>query len=181
MPVKTIKKNGTDFTVGQKAVYPAYGVGIIERIECKEIAGNFTDFYVMRILDSDMTVMVPVSGVKGVGLRKLIDASKVSKVYEVFKDTNVIIDTTTWNRRQREYNEKLKTGSVFDIAQVIRDLYVLKGRKTLSFGERSVLDRARNLLIKELAIAKSVSEDEIESNILKHFTHLTPPNNAIAK
>lgn len=159
-----------NFEVGQKAVYPAYGVGIIDRVENKEIAGNVLSFYVMRILDSDMTVMIPVAGVKGVGLRKLIPSSQVAKVYEVFKDTDIVIDTTTWNRRQREYNEKLKTGSVFDIAEVMRDLYILKKKKTLSFGERSVLDRARNLLVKELAIAKEVSENEIEAQIQKHFS-----------
>ena len=99
----------------------------------------------------------------------LITPDKVDKVYKIFQKKDVIIDTTTWNRRYREYMEKIKTGSVFEIAEVLRDLYVLKKTKTLSFGERKMLDTARNLLIKELALAKEVPEDEIERRIRKFF------------
>ena len=158
-----------NFEIGDRAVYPAYGVGIIERIDQKEIAGTILEFYVVRIIDSEMTLMVPVNGVENVGLRRLIKASSVNRVYNVFKENDVVIDTTTWNRRQREYNEKIKTGSVFEIAEVMRDLYVLKKTKTLSFGERSMMDKARNLLIKELAIAKEVSEESVEKKIEKYF------------
>ncbi|MFH1018453.1 MAG: CarD family transcriptional regulator [Pseudomonadota bacterium] len=157
------------FKIGDKAVYPAHGVGVIERIENKEISGSLFSFYVLRILDSDMTIMVPTGNVQVVGLRQLITADKVDKVYKIFQKKDVIIDTTTWNRRYREYMEKIKTGSVFEIAEVMRDLYVLKKTKTLSFGERKMLDTARNLLIKELALAKSVPEDEIERRIRKFF------------
>lgn len=159
----------TNFKIGDKAVYPAYGVGQIERIDEKEIAGTIMSFYVVRILDSEMTLMVPVNGVKNVGLRRLIKASQVKRVFDVFKENDVVIDTTTWNRRQREYNEKIKTGSVFEIAEVMRDLYVLKKDKTLSFGERSMMDKARTLLIKELAIAKESDEESIEKKIEKFF------------
>ena len=161
--------NDTNFALGDKAVYPAYGVGVIERIDEREIAGTMMSFYVLRILDSEMTLMVPVNGVKNVGLRRLIKGSQVGRVFDVFKENDVVIDTTTWNRRQREYNEKIKTGSVFEIAEVMRDLYVLKKGKTLSFGERSMMDKARTLLIKELALAKEVEEDVIEKKIEKFF------------
>jgi len=93
----------------------------------------------------------------------------VKEVYKIFQKRDVVIDTTTWNRRYREYMEKIKTGSVFEIAEVMRDLFVLKQTKTLSFGERKMLDTARNLLIKELALAKSVAEEEIERDIRKIF------------
>ncbi len=157
------------FKIGDKAVYPAHGVGVIERIENKEISGSIFSFYVLRILDNDMMIMVPTTNVQNVGLRQLITPDKVDKVYKIFQKKDVIIDTTTWNRRYREYMEKIKTGSVFEIAEVLRDLYVLKKTKTLSFGERKMLDTARNLLIKELALAKEVPEDEIERRIRKFF------------
>ena len=157
------------FKIGDKAVYPAHGVGVIERIENKEIAGSILSFYVLRILDNDMTIMIPTTNMKNVGLRQIIPGGKVKEVYKVFQKRDVVIDTTTWNRRYREYMEKIKTGSVFEIAEVMRDLYVLKGQKTLSFGERKMMDTARNLLIKELALAKSVEEDEIERDIRKIF------------
>jgi CarD family transcriptional regulator len=161
--------NSHKFRVGDKAVYPAHGVGVIERIENKEISGAILSFYVIRILDSDVTVMIPVNNIQTAGLREIIQPEKVNQVYKIFQKKDVIIDTTTWNRRYREYMEKIKTGSVFEIAEVMRDLYVLKKTKTLSFGERKMLDTARNLLIKELALAKSISEDEIERNIKKIF------------
>jgi CarD family transcriptional regulator len=157
------------FRVGDKAVYPAHGVGVIERIENKEISGTVLSFYVLRILDSDMTIMVPTARAPTVGLRRLIGPEKVDKVYKIFQKQDVIIDTTTWNRRYREYMEKIKTGSVFEIAEVMRDLYVLKKTKTLSFGERKMLDTARNLLVKELALAKSTNEDDVEKKIRSYF------------
>lgn len=163
------KNHNKVFRVGDKAVYPAHGVGLIERIENKEISGAILSFYVIRILDSDVTVMIPTTSAKSAGLREIVPPQRVKQVYKIFEKKDVVIDTTTWNRRYREYMEKIKTGSVFEIAEVMRDLYVLKKTKTLSFGERKMLDTARNLLIKELAIAKSVDEDEIENNIKKYF------------
>lgn len=165
----TSSKNSHKFRVGEKAVYPAHGVGVIERIENKEISGSILSFYVIRIIDSDVTVMIPTNNIQTAGLREIIPPQKVNQVFKIFAKKDIVIDTTTWNRRYREYMEKIKTGSVFEIAEVMRDLYVLKKTKTLSFGERKMLDTARNLLIKELALAKSVSEEEIEKSIRKTF------------
>jgi len=155
--------------VGDIAVYPAHGVGQIERVENKEISGTIMTFYVMRILDSDMTVMIPKISLKSAGIREIITTNQVSKVFKIFEDQDVVIDTTTWNRRYREYMEKIKTGSVYEIAEVMRDLYVLKKTKTLSFGERKMLDTARSLLVKELAIAKREKEEKIEKKIHSYF------------
>ena len=166
---KAVKKKKTFFGVGDYAVYPNHGVGMIQSLENKEIAGDVMPFYVMRILDSELTVMIPMEHATTYGLREIIPASQVKAVYKVFEHREVVIDTTTWNRRSREYTEKIKTGSVFEIAEVLRDLYVLKKTKTLSFGERKTMDTSRTLLIKELAFAKSVSEDEIEKDIQKIF------------
>jgi CarD family transcriptional regulator len=95
----------------------------------------------------------------------------VTKVYKILREKKVETDQQTWNRRYREYTEKIKTGSVLQIATVLRDLFVLKGDKELSFGERKMLDTARNLLVKELSIARSHSEEKIMEELRHIFTH----------
>ena len=149
------------FKVGEKVVYPAHGVGVIEGVQTKVISGSERKFYMLRIIDSDMTIMIPTENVQSVGLRRIIGKDMVTKVYKILRDKKVEIDQQTWNRRYREYTEKIKTGSVLEIAKVLRDLFVLKGDKELSFGERKMLDTARNLLVKELAIAKAHTEEKI--------------------
>ncbi len=157
------------FKVGDRAVYPAHGVGVIERIEQRELSGSIMTFYVLRILDSDMMIMIPTDNVESVGLRELIKKDKIPQVYKVLRKKSVSVDTQTWNRRYREYMEKIKTGSVFEIAEVLRDLNLLKKQKTLSFGERRMLDTARTLLVKELALAKGVPEEKIEKDLVSIF------------
>ena len=104
-------------------------------------------------------------------IRRVIGKDMVSKVYKVLREKRVRVDQATWNRRYREYTEKIKTGSVLEIAAVLRDLFMLKGDKELSFGERKMLDTARNLLVKELAIAKSNSEEKIMEELKTIFGH----------
>jgi CarD family transcriptional regulator len=112
-------------------------------------------------VDSEMTIMIPTENVQTVGLRRIIGRDMVTKVYKILREKKVEVDQQTWNRRYREYTEKIKTGSVLEIAKVLRDLFVLKADKELSFGERKMLDTARNLLVKELAIARSFPEEKI--------------------
>ncbi|MBW1722974.1 MAG: CarD family transcriptional regulator [Deltaproteobacteria bacterium] len=157
------------FKIGDLAVYPAHGVGVIEKIETQEISGCSQDFYVMRILDNDMIIMIPTQNVDNVGLRELIGQSEVPKLYSILKKRDVSIDNQTWNRRYREYMEKIKTGSVFEVAEVYRDLLMLKVEKELSFGERKMLDTARNLLVKEISLAKNVKEEQIEKDLDRIF------------
>ena len=157
------------FKIGDKAVYPAHGVGEVMGIENREIMGLSQDVYVLKILDNNMKIMIPTDKVGLVGLREVIPRKKVKDVYKVLKEKGVAIKTQTWNRRYREYMEKIKTGSIFDIAAVLRDLYLLKFDKDLSFGERKMLDTARNLLIKEISIAKNVKEKVVEKELEKIF------------
>jgi CarD family transcriptional regulator len=159
------------FKVGEKVVYPAHGVGVIEGVQTKVISGSQRRFYMLRIIDSDMTIMIPTENVQSVGLRRIIGKDMVAKVYKILRDKKVEIDQQTWNRRYREYTEKIKTGSVLEIAKVLRDLFVLKGDKELSFGERKMLDTARNLLVKELAIAKAHSEEKIMEELRGIFAN----------
>lgn len=150
-----------EFKVGDNAVYPGHGVGEVVAIETKEISGNRCDFYIVQIRDTGMRVMVPKSGVSRVGLRPIISKDEANKVIDILKMTDVKIDNQTWNRRYREYMEKIKTGSVYEIAEVLRDLFLLKVDKELSYGERNMLDTARKLLMKELTLA--VDKDELTS------------------
>jgi CarD family transcriptional regulator len=158
------------FNIGDLAVYPAHGVGVIVKIEAQEISGCQQDFYVMRILDNNMIIMIPTNNVNNVGLRDLIGQTDVSRLYSILKKRDVTIDNQTWNRRYREYMEKIKTGSAFEVAEVYRDLLILKLDKDLSFGERKMLDTARNLLVKEISLARKIDEDQVEKDLDKIFS-----------
>ena len=159
------------FKKGDLAVYPAHGVGIIETIETKEISGFRQDFYIIRILDNNMKIMIPTKNVENVGLREIIGRKEVPKLYSILKKRDVIVDNQTWNRRYRDYMDKIKTGSVFEVAEVYRDLLMLKEDKDLSFGERKMLDTARSLLVKEISLAKKVEEKKIEKDLDKMFAN----------
>jgi CarD family transcriptional regulator len=148
----------THFKVGDHAVYPGHGVGRIDKIEVKEILNSKHEFYSVVILETGMKVMIPAANIKSVGLRPLISKEEAINVVSILKDKNVKIDTQTWNRRYREYMDKIKTGSVVEIAQVLRDLYVLKVDKDLSAGEKKMLETAKSLLLKELNLAPDVKD-----------------------
>ena len=157
------------FKVGDKAVYPAQGVAEVVSIEEKDIAGNRQKFYVLRILDTDRKIMVPVCNARNVGLRPPISETEIREIFEILREKTVAFDNQTWNRRYRGFMDKIKTGSVFDVAEVMRDLYRLKAAKSLSFGERRMLETARALIVKEIAIARRKTEEKIQAEIEKIF------------
>ncbi len=160
------------FKVGDNAVYPGHGVGRVTAIETKEILGNKQTFYSVLILETGMKIMIPRDNVVSVGLRPIISKEEANTVLNILKEKDVKIDNQTWNRRYREYMEKIKTGSVFEIAEVLRDLFLLKADKELSFGERKMLDSARTLLLKELSLATS-QEDLFKEDEMKHIFGMT--------
>ncbi len=153
------------FQIGQLAVYPAHGVGVIESVQERVVSGNVQQFYIMRLLDNDMIIMIPMSNARNIGLRDIIDETSVPEVYEILSLRPSRINTQTWNRRYRDYMDKIKTGSPFRVAEVLRDLTLLKTEKDLSFGERKMLDTAKNLLVKELSLVNDKQEDEIEAQL----------------
>ncbi len=158
------------FNVGDMAVYPAHGVGIIESIEMRNVMGSEQAFYVMKILGNNATIMIPRNGAEFVGLREVISEEEIPVVYQILKEKNVAVDKQTWNKRYKEYWEKIKTGSVYEIAGVLRDLFTLKVDKDLSFGERKMMDTAKSLLIREISIASDCDEAEVEANLKVIFT-----------
>jgi CarD family transcriptional regulator len=153
------------FKTGELAVYPAHGVGVIESIERREFNGEKQNFYIMRIIDTDMVIMIPTHNAQSVGVRNIINKKDIPRVLDILKDRSIEIATQTWNKRYREYMDKIKTGSVFEVAAVLRDLYILKDEKPLSFGEKKMLDTAMNLLVKELSIARNVKEGTVRQDI----------------
>ena len=165
------KTKSRRFHIGDLAVYPAHGVGRIESIETRVVNGEEHDFYIMKVIENGMVIMIPTWNVESVGLRDVINANEIPKIIEVMKARpELSIDNQTWNRRYREYMEKIKTGSLFEVAEVYRDLSLLRLNKDLSFGERKLYDTAQNLLVKELSTARDTDEKTIATEIESLFT-----------
>ncbi len=158
-----------NFRIGDKAVYPAQGVTEVTGIETRDICGNQEMFYVLRVLDSEKKIMVPVSKVGSVGLREVMSAGEARRVYSVLQDRDRPVDTQTWNRRFRKYVEKIKSGAVADVAEVLRDLSLARHEKPLSCREREMLELARRLLVKELSLAENSDEEKVEGKLTDIF------------
>lgn len=157
------------FKIGDMAVYPTQGVGVVEDIEVREYSGHSQEFYILRIVDSDMKIMIPVSNVSNVGLRRLIDQQRISGVFDALAEPFIGGKIASWSRRQREYNDKLKTGDLLEVAQVLRDLYQIGSGKELSYGEKKVLEHARKLLVTEVALAEGAKEAQVTQRLENIF------------
>lgn len=159
------------FKVGKKAVYPAHGVVLVRSVESKEICGTKKDFYILKVVDSDVTVMVPIDNAESVGLRPVITKRQITRIYNILKskdkNTGQHNGNQSWNKRYREYSDKLKSGDIFEVANVLRDINLLQKDKDLSFGEKRIMDSARTLLVKEISIAKDLAEDSVTEEIDK--------------
>jgi CarD family transcriptional regulator len=159
-----------DFQVGDLAVYPAHGVGMIEAVESRVVNGEKHDFYILKVLENNMVIMIPTRNVAQVGLRDVIDEAEIPKIYEVMQSKrDGLAESQTWNRRYREYMDKIKTGSLYDVAEVFRDLSLLKLTKDLSFGERKLYDTAQVLLVRELSTARDTDDKTIISELESFF------------
>lgn len=158
------------FTEGDMAVYPAHGVGVIKAVETKRIGGIDQSFYILEILDNSMRIMIPTASSENVGLRAIVGKNEVRHVLDILADRTVELGTQTWNRRYRDYMEKIKTGSVHEVAIVLRDLFLLSVDKDLSYGERKMLDTAKNLIVKELSLAQDTEEASVSKTIEAIFS-----------
>ncbi|HHY24854.1 MAG TPA: CarD family transcriptional regulator [Clostridiaceae bacterium] len=152
------------FEVGDKIVYPMHGAGVIESIEEREILGQKQNYYIVRMPIGDMKVMIPIDNVEDIGIREIIGVQEVEKVIETLKEQNTIV-TNNWNKRYRENMGKIKTGDIFEVAEVVKTLMVRDKEKGLSTGEKKMLNNAKQILISELVLAKGVDHSEIESAI----------------
>lgn len=158
------------FKVGDKAVHPAHGVGEVVAVEDREFGGKLSHCYVLQIAPTGLKVMVPMEAAARVGLRPVMKKKEAQEIIEILRAPEVAVDLQPWNRRFRAYTEMLKSGLPSEIAKVLRDMYRLKFDKDLSFGERRLLDQARNLLVQELALAKKVETASIEGEIQAIFS-----------
>ena len=120
-------------------------------------------FYIIKVISNGMKIMVPVESKDGI--RGLIPSSEINGVFELLKDQNVKVDMSTWNRRHREYTLKVKTGSLIEIADVLRQLLLLKATKKLSFGERKMLDQCKDLIVKEISLSSGSPENDVNQKI----------------
>lgn len=147
------------FNIGDKVVYPMHGAGVIESIEEKEILGERQQYYIMRMPIGDMKVMVPLKNVENIGLREVIDDNTVELVLQRMRQEEDD-DSTNWNRRFRANLDKMKTGNIYDVAEVVRSLMRRDGEKGLSTGERKMLDNAKQILISEFVLARDMEEEQ---------------------
>ncbi len=159
------------FKIGDYAVCPGHGVGQVCDIQEKSTGISTSQFYILKILSNGMTVMVPTNSKDGI--RALVPTSEIDEVYSLLSNHEVEVDNSTWNRRYREYMLKIKTGSLKEIAEVLRALFLLKKIKNLSFGEKKMLDQCKDLIAQEISLANSQEKNEVKTKIDSHFSSLT--------
>jgi CarD family transcriptional regulator len=157
------------FNIGDKIVYPMHGAGIIESIEEREILGERKSYYVMKMPIGDMKVMIPINNVEGIGIRDVIGLQEADKVFNSFSQ-KCTEQTTNWNKRYRENMTKIKSGNVFEVADVVKSLILREKSKGLSTGERKMLNSAKQILISELVLAKNMNPVDVEDLINTRIT-----------
>ena len=154
------------FNVGDSVVYPMHGAGVIESIEDRQVLGETRSYYIIRISRGKMQVMVPVDGSDKVGLRAIVKPDELNEVYEVLKAESTPMDDN-WNRRNRENMDKLKTGNLPLVAEVIRNLVRVDRVKKLSTGEKKMLSNSKLILASEMEVSLGISEEEALTKIEK--------------
>lgn len=152
------------FNIGDKIVYPMHGAGIIEEIEEKEILGEKRKYYIMKMPIGDMKVMIPVDNVEEIGIREVINQEELDEVLTILQGDKTKMPQN-WNRRYRVNMEKIKSGDIFEIAAVVRNLMLRDEEKGLSTGERKMLNSAKQMLISEIVLVSDADEERIETLI----------------
>ena len=150
------------FKIGDKVVYPMHGAGIIEAIEEKEVLGTKRKYYIMRMPIGNMKVMVPLDNVQQVGLRSVVGIEDIEAVMGLLRQQDTEM-STNWNHRYRANMEKIKSGDIFEVAEVVRNLLHRDKDKGLSTGERKMLENARQILVSEMVLAQDKEEEQVES------------------
>ncbi len=157
------------FHIGDKVVYPNHGVGIIEQISSRTIGATVEKFYLLKIAASSLKVMIPFHNVGSVGMRPVVRNGEVQKIVD-YLSTGECISAADWKDRFKENSERMRTGSLSDVAAVLKSLLILNQAKSLSFREKKMLERARYLLVSEMAISRNCEETIIEQALTKALT-----------
>ncbi|MFH1572646.1 MAG: CarD family transcriptional regulator [Acidobacteriota bacterium] len=153
-----------EFRIGEKVVYPNHGVGIIEEVTSRSVNGMPEEFYMLRIHANGSLVMVPTTNVDNVGLRRIIKRSQVDGIFKLLRK-DFYEPEADWKDRYKEHCDKMRTGSIFEVVEVLKNLVYLSHKKSLSFREKRMLDRAKQLIVTEIATVRGVSEQTVEDNI----------------
>lgn len=156
------------YNIGDKVVYPMHGAGIIESIEEKEILGKRQKYYIMKMPIGDMKVMIPLDSIKDIGIREIINSQEAEKVMKIFKGEKTEM-CSNWNKRYRENMVKIKSGNIYEVAHVVKNLMHRDKEKGLSTGERKMLNNAKQILVSELVLAKDMEQSEVEHMIDNMF------------
>ncbi len=154
------------FHIGDKVVYPNHGVGIIEQISSRTFGTTVEKFYLLKIKSSSLKVMVPFHNVNSVGLRRVVKNGEIQKILDFLTEGDCA-NSTDWKDRFKENSEKMRTGSLLEVAAVLKSLLLLNQSKPLSFREKKMLERARYLLVSELAMAKNLEETAVEDMLTR--------------
>ncbi|HOA82276.1 MAG TPA: CarD family transcriptional regulator [Defluviitaleaceae bacterium] len=158
------------YNVGDKIVYPMHGAGVIESIEEKEILGNRQNYYVVKIPIGEMRVLIPTENVNNIGIREIISEKDAEKVFKMLGSKSEI-DTGNWNKRYRENMDKIKSGNIYEVVEVVNALMQRDKEKGLSTGEKKMLSSAKQILISELVLVKNMDPFEIENMIDGFLNH----------
>lgn len=159
------------FSIGDTAVYPSHGVADVVNVETKSIGGQELQLYHLAVRSSGLKIIVPIDKAEGNGMRHLANDKDIEQVFDLLRDQDIPTDKQTWNRRHRGFMDKIRTGSIFEVAEVYRDLCVLRKEKQLSDGERNMLYNARDLLVRELAVARDKNEEAVAEELDSMFKH----------
>jgi CarD family transcriptional regulator len=154
------------FQIGDKVVYPNHGVGVIEQISSRTIGASVERFYLLKIKASNLKVMVPFQNIDSVGLRRVVRNGEIQKILDFLTDGKCE-NNSDWKYRFKENSDRMRTGSLLEVAGVLKSLLLLNQTKPLSFREKKMLERARYLLVSELAMAKNTAENDIEDLLSK--------------
>jgi len=153
-----------DFRIGERVVYPNHGIGVIEEVSSKSVNGSSEEFYMLRIHANSSVVMVPTANVKSVGLRRIMKKNEVEVLFKLLKEDFLEPDTD-WKGRFKDHSDKMRTGSILNVAEVLKNLVYLSYKKSLSFREKRMMDRARQLIISEVAMVRGLNEKSVEEQI----------------
>jgi len=160
------------FEVGDKVVYPLQGVGEVLAIEAKIILGAEQRYYILRILSNNTIIMVPIDNADDVGLRELISPDEVERVVDVLRGKGEPM-SPKWSKRYKDNMDRLKTGSIFQLATVLRNLVLMNRKKELSFGEKKMLDSVKSLIVDEISYVRNVPSSLVEDDLTQIFNEVS--------
>ncbi len=153
------------YEIGEKVVYPMHGVGVISKIEEREVLGETHKYYILKLSMTDMTVMIPIDKSESLGLRTVISGNDIDNVMEVLKEQCDEEDDDNWKTRYAANQNKIKSGSITELAEVVRNLYKRSLKKELSTSEKKLFDNALQLMIDEISLSKNIEKVEVEHKI----------------